>query len=287
MMSLPPGFSFSAMSEAEVAELGAWAADEGWNPGRNDLAIARAVDPDAFVALREGGALAGAGSIFSYDGRFGFMGLFIMRPEWRGGGLGGALWRWRLARLKERLAPGAAIGMDGVFDMVPFYERGGFREAYRHIRHQGTAAGAPDPAAVRDVDPLLADILAYDGPMFPAPREKFLTLWVTQPGAFVSGVYEKGTLAGYGVARPCQAGFKIGPLFANDPQIARRLLSDLMSRIAGKQVQIDVPECKPAAMALAARFRLKEVFGCMRLYNGPAPKLATERIYGVTSLEFG
>ncbi len=120
MMDLPPGFSVSAMTSEEVATLGAWAAAEGWNPGRNDLAIARAVDPEAFIALRDGETLAGGGTIFSYDGRFGFMGLFIIRPEYRGRGLGGALWRWRLARQRERLATGATIGMDDL-DGAPVF----------------------------------------------------------------------------------------------------------------------------------------------------------------------
>lgn len=286
-MGLPPGFSVSSMTAEEIAALGAWAAAEGWNPGRNDLAIARAVDPEAFVALREGETFAGGGSIFSYDGRFGFMGLFIIRPEYRGRGLGGGFWRWRLARLRERLAPGATIGMDGVYAMAPRYRKGGFQEAYRHIRFQGVAAGEPDAGVMTDREGMIADILAFDEGVFPCPREKFLAQWVLQPGAHVAGFFEQGKLAGYGVARPCETGFKIGPLYADDASIARRLLSDLMARIAGEQVQIDMPEANPVATVLAARFGLKEVFGCLRMYRGPAPALAAERVFAVTSLEFG
>ncbi|QGM98644.1 GNAT family N-acetyltransferase [Methylocystis parvus] len=286
IMELPPGVSFAAMTLEEIAELGAWAAGEGWNPGRNDLSIAHGVDPDAFIALREGETLVGGGSVFSYGGRFGFLGLFIMRREYRNRGLGGALWRHLIARSKERVREGA-VGLDGVFAMIPYYEKSGFRQAYRHIRFQGVAAGAPDAGVMRDVGDFLADILVYDRPLFPAPREKFLARWVAQPGAHVAGLYEKGKLAGYGVARPCLTGYKIGPLAANDPLTAHRLLSDLMARVASERIQIDMPDVNVAAMALAERFGFKQVFGCVRMYGGPAPDLPVDRIFGVTSLEFG
>src|SRR5262245_57024394 len=48
-----------------------------------------------------------------------------------GDGFGRQLWRYLLERLQARLAPGASIGMDGVFAMAPFYERSGFVFAHK------------------------------------------------------------------------------------------------------------------------------------------------------------
>jgi len=148
-MQLPAGFAITPMRENELGILGEWAAAEGWNPGHSDLAIAWQTDPQAFVALREGDRLAGGGSIYSYDGLFGFMGLFIMRADLRRQGLGATLWHWRQDTLLQRLRSGATIGMDGVFNMVPFYERGGFKPAYRDLRYQGIAAGRRSPRCNR------------------------------------------------------------------------------------------------------------------------------------------
>ena len=89
------------------------------------------------------------------------------------------------------------------------------------------------------------------------------------------------------MARPCRVGFKIGPLFADREDLAARLLDTLMAKIAGSQVQIDVPEVNAAAIGLAGRFDLSLIFGCVRLYHGPMPELPLQRIFGVTSLEFG
>lgn len=275
------------MSDPEVRELGDWALREGWNPGVGDLAVARACDPEAFVALREGNELVGGASIVSYGGKFGFVGLFILREDLRGRGLGGAFWDWFIARLKARLEPGAAIGLDGVYRMTPFYERCGFTAAYRHIRMQGIASGATDADAVRSLEKLLPDILALDAHYFPAPRDAFLRAWLGRAGTHVSGLYRESGLAGYGFARPCAEGFKIGPLFAADAETAGRILSDLMAQIAGAQVQIDMPEANKAATALAAQRGFKEIFGCVRLYDGARPTLDVGGIFAVTSLEFG
>lgn len=275
------------MCDAEIAILEDWAAQEGWNPGLGDLAAAHASDPLAFVAIRQGDALVGGGSIISYDGKYGFMGLFILRPDMRGQGLGGRFWRWRRDRLKARLDAGATIGMDGVYAMTPFYERGGFVATHRHLRMQGVARGCADADIVCDATRLIDDILAFDAGRFPAPRENFLRNWLDRPGLHVAGLYRGDRFVGYGVARPCRSGFKIGPLFATDVVIADRLLGDLLSRIGGEQVQIDMPETSRAALALADKHGLKELFGCMRLYDGPPPKIHIEEIYAVASLEFG
>lgn len=287
-MDLPSGYSISRMRLDEVAQLEEWAAAEGWNPGLSDLSIAWDTDSEAFIALREGATLAGGGTIFSYDGDFGFMGLFIMRADLRKKGLGTLLWHWRRDHLIARLKPSAAIGMDGVFDMVPFYERGGFKRAFRDVRYQGAALGGSDnPKIVELGGEDFSEIAPYDRNFVPASRDAFLARWISAPGVIIRGVREKAALAGYGVIRPCRVGFKIGPLFAESAEIAECIARSLMSRIVGQQIQIDLPEANPAAVALAQRLGLQMSFGCMRLYYGRAPKIPIERTFAVTSLEFG
>jgi GNAT superfamily N-acetyltransferase len=286
-MQLPAGFTIAPMREYEIDILDGWAATEGWNPGLSDLRIVWQVDPDAFVALRDGEALAGGGSIFSYEGRFGFMGLFIMRADLRGKGLGSALWHWRRDTLLHRLHRGATVGMDGVFEMVPFYEKGGFKAAYRDLRYQGIATGRRSSRVISLSMPDFEDIENFDRAFVPAPRTAFLKGWLGQAGAHIAGIREGGEIVAYGVARPCRVGFKVGPLFAERFDLAEDVLGDLMARIAGQQVQIDVPQPNAAGLDIVNSFGLSMSFGCVRLYHGPDPRLPIERIFGVTSLEFG
>jgi hypothetical protein len=277
-----------AMTRAELDTLMAWAAAEGWNPGRNDAQIFWDTDPQGFIAAELGGELIGGGSIVSYEGRFGFMGLFIMHPNHRRRGLGEQLWLHRRDLLISRLQAPAAIGMDGVFAMQEFYARGGFVFCNRNLRFTGTGAAASADSALVDLAAVpFAEIARYDAAHFPAARERFLRAWITQPASRALGAMQYGVLRGYGVIRQCRQGYKIGPLFADDGETADALFRGLANTAAGEPTFIDVPENNPQAMALAQRHGLRELFGCARMYYGPSPVLPHREIFGVTTFELG
>jgi len=276
------------MARAELDVLVTWAADEGWNPGLNDADLFWDTDPAGFVAAEAGGALVGGGSIVSYDGRFGFMGFFIVAPAHRGRGLGRRLWVHRRDALLARLRPGAAIGLDGVFAMQAFYARGGFRLAGRDLRMEGVGAAATLASGLvdaREVPP--AALAAYDAGRFPAPRAGLCDPALHEPGARALAAVDAGGIRGYGVARPCRTGFKIGPLFAADAGVAEDLFRGLADHAAGAPLFLDVPEDNLAAMALARRHGMREVYGCARMYLGPRPALAEHEVFGVTTFELG
>ena len=282
------------MTRPEVDLLVNWAAQEGWNPGREDAELFWATDPEAFIAADLDGELIGGGAITAYGDAFGFMGFFIVRPPFRGQGLGNALWHARRERLIARLRPGATIGMDGVFAMQAYYAKGGFVFSHRDIRFRAEISTRPAavPAAGGEVVVPLADfpfaeVLAYDRTCFPAPRTSFLTGWIDQPTGLALGCRRDGRLAGFGVVRRCREGCKIGPLFADDAQVAEALFAGLTGYAAGGPVFLDVPENNPRGLELAQRHAMVEVFGCARMYLGPAPELAQERIFGVTTFELG
>jgi hypothetical protein len=276
------------MTRAELDRVMEWAADEGWNPGLNDAQIFWDTDPQGFVAVELGGELIGGGSIVSYDGRFGFMGLFIIRPDQRHQGLGKRLWFHRRDRLISRLRTGAVIGMDGVFNMQGFYSRGGFVLCNRDLRFAGIGAAARFDESLVDLGGVsFAEISRYDAAHFPAPRERFLKAWIAQPGSRALGVAQDGALRGYGVIRVCRQGYKIGPLFAADGKTADALFRGLADIASRRPIFIDVPENNPEALALAERHGMREVFGCARMYYGRPPVLPYNEIFGVTTFELG
>lgn len=281
------------MTRPEVDELVAWAAEEGWNPGLHDAEVFWATDPEAFVAAELGGEMIGGGAITSYGGEFGFMGFFIVRPEYRGRGYGDALWHARRERLLDRLRPGATIGMDGVFAMQAYYAKGGFVFSHRDIRFRADVPDHPPapPESEERVVPLTTvpfeKALAYDRTCFPAPRSTFLRAWISQPEALALGCLRDGELCGYGVVRRCGEGCKVGPLFADDGAAAEALYARLAEFAAGGPLFLDIPENNPAATELVRRHGMREVFGCARMYLGPPPDLAHERVFGVTTFELG
>jgi ribosomal protein S18 acetylase RimI-like enzyme len=281
------------MTRAEVDELVGWAAREGWNPGLHDAELFWAADPEAFVAAELDGSLIGGGAITSYGGEFGFMGFFIVRPEHRGRGLGHALWYSRRERLLARLRPGASIGLDGVFAMQDFYAKGGFVFSHRNMRFRAEIPERPATPSLDDenivalADVPFAGVLAYDRTCFPATRATFLRGWIRQPDALALGCLRDRTLIGYGLVRRCGHGCKIGPLFADDSETAEALFTRLACFAAGGPLFLDAPDNNPAAIALVRAHGMTEVFGCARMYLGPRPVVAHERVFGVTTFELG
>lgn len=284
------------MIRPEVDILVDWAAREGWNPGLHDADAFWATDSKAFIAAEYQGELIGGGAITAYDGRFGFMGFFIVEPQYRGRGFGTVLWHARRKRLIGRLQSGASIGLDGVFEMQEYYARGGFVFAHRNLRFcaeipehfQPTESTTENDAAFIPLASIPFDRIAtYDGTCFPAPRSVFLKNWMTLPDACALGCLRDGELRGYGVIRRCRSGCKIGPLFADSVHTASALYDRLAVFAAGGPLYLDVPENNPAAIAFVRQRNMTEVFGCARMYLGSPPVLAHERIFGITTLELG
>lgn len=281
------------MTRPEVDTLVGWAAQECWNPGLHDAELFWATDPEAFVAAEIDHRLIGGGAITSYGGAFGFMGFFIVVPDFRGRGLGDILWHARRERLLARLRPDATIGLDGVFAMQDYYAKGGFAFSHRDIRFRAEIPGQQAVPAIGDEEivPLaevpLDRVLEYDRACFPAPRPGFLTGWISQPDALALGCRRNGRLSGYGVIRRCLEGCKIGPLFADDAQAASGLYAHLAPFAAGGPLFLDAPENNPAALELVHQHEMVEVFGCARMYLGPTPDIAHQRIFGVTTFELG
>src|SRR5215813_3444726 len=259
----PNDMNIRRMTRDELDILVEWAAREGWNPGLDDAEVFWATDPEGFVAAEIDGELIGGGSIVAYEKKYGFIGLFIVRPEYRGRGLGNHLWHELNRRLLARLDAEAAIGLDGVFSMQHYYARGEFRFVCRDLRFEGVGMDLPQLTHVIEASAVPFDrIDAYDRRHFPAPRTRFLQHWIRRPEGHALAVIDGGEIRGYAVMRPCRTGYKIGPLFAANVELAESLLVSIASRVPGQPIFLDVPEINRDALALVARYGMREVFGC-------------------------
>jgi ribosomal protein S18 acetylase RimI-like enzyme len=270
------------MTENELNLALEWAAAEGWNPGLYDAECFYAADPKGFFLGELAGEPIGCISAVAYDEHYGFVGLYILKPQYRRRGFGLQLWDAAIAYLGGR-----NVGLDGVIAQQGNYRKSGFKLAYRNVRHQGEGGGA-EPSGLLDLSPVAFDeIVRYDETVFPTARPSFLRCWIRQLQAAAFGIIGEQRLQGYGVLRACRCGFKIGPLFADDPQIAGALFQGLASRVPGQPIFLDTPEANPAAIELARRHGMEPVFETARMYTKGSPAGRIDHCFGVTTLELG
>ena len=260
------------------------AAAEGWNPGLGDAEAFFAADPEGFLIGDIDGRPVGCISAVRYPGGFGFMGFYIVLPEFRGQGLSKAIWDAGIARMA-----GYNAGGDGVVEMTPKYLTVGFNYAYRNIRFRGDDLPRREPSesivAIDQVDPEM--VFAYDRRCFPADRGAFLTAWLANPTAVSLAAVSEGNLKGFGTIRQCHEGYKIGPLFADDFENADSIFAALCNAVDRGPVFLDVPEPNPGAMRLASKYGMVRVFETARIYTGEIPEIDLNRVFGVTSFELG
>lgn len=268
----------------EVEDLIGWAALEGWNPGHGDAVAFRAADPDDFIGCFVEGRFAAGISAVRYGTGFGFIGLYICHPDFRGQGRGRLVWDAGMAHLGGRV-----IGLDGVLEQQANYARMGFEPAYDTVRwsiERMPALARADAVchAVGAAD--VADILAFDRSFFPEARENFLTGWLQPPRrAFVCR--REAAVAGYAVVRSCLSGHKIGPLFATDGRTAEDLLQVCLANLGGAEIHLDVPDYQQGFRYLLERLGFKPGFKTARMYRGAPPLVQKAGVYAITTLELG
>ncbi|MEL6261380.1 MAG: GNAT family N-acetyltransferase [Cyanobacteria bacterium J06626_6] len=295
-------YRIKTATRKELDKVLEWAAAEGWNPGLQDAESFYATDPNGFLIGTLNGEPIASISAVKYDEKFGFIGFYIVLPDYRGLGYGLQIWKAGLSYLQER-----TVGLDGVLQQQNNYVKSGFQLAHRNIRYEGRRdtdaiqqnidsdfaeqiAGRMSPSA--NLVPLSSvpfrAVLDYDRALFLSERADFLKGWIGTDRHVAVGAMYQQALAGYGVLRPCQQGYKIGPLLADSPELAEAIFLALATQVEPHSFfYLDVPEVNSAAVAIAKKYQMSVVFETARMYKRTPLELPLNRIFGITSFELG
>lgn len=287
-MEILNDLQFQKLNFEEFKTLVKWAELEGWNPGENDAEIFWQTDPNGFYGYFLKNELIAGGSIVSYDKLFGFMGFFIVKPEFRSFGIGRKLWYQRRDALLSRLNKDASIGMDGVIAMQPFYKKGGFEIAFRDECHEKIGEIFEINKHISSIiEHDFESILEFDKMCFGFPRPQFLIPWLKQKNVKTFKFVENGKLEGFAILRKAKKGYKICPLFANNYTIAEELYKACLNSAVGKPIYIDIPVKNNEAVKLIQNYGTTYVFECARMYYGKAPNIEIDKVFGITTFELG
>lgn len=278
-------YRIRTMSRPELDIAIQWAAEEGWNPGYHDGDCFYGTDPTGFLMGFIGDEPVASLSVVKYSRKFGFLGFFIVKKDFRGKGYGLAVWQEGMKYLQ-----GCNVGLDGVVAQQDNYRKSGFSLVHRNIRYEGQGLGLThEQPGIVDLNGIsFQELAGFDKRFFLEDRDYFLENWIRQPGSRSLGILRNGRLAGYGVIRACRTGYKIGPLFAEHDEDAESLFVALTSRIATDQpVYLDIPAVNESALELVNRHNMQPVFETARMYTRGDPGLPLRQIYGISSFELG
>lgn len=258
-----------------------WAADEGWNPGLDDAAAFHAADPEGFFLALEEDVPVAAISIVNHSDDFAFLGLYLVRPDWRGRGMGLGLWQAAIPHAGAR-----TIGLDGVEDQQANYARSGFVHAGATARFCGRVTPLRDPAVRTATEPDIPALTASEAAASGWSKPAYMRAWLVGSTSRASFVLEGPEgLRGFATARRCRSGAKIGPLVSDSAETACRLIAHAADAF-GADVMIDVPVSATELSALCHDLGLVPGFRTARMYRGPTSPVA-HPCYAVASLELG
>ncbi|MTI01747.1 GNAT family N-acetyltransferase [Roseibium sp. RKSG952] len=287
-----PEYVIRALTADEVQTAVDWAGREGWNPGLHDAVCFRSSDPEGFKGGFLDGQMIASASAVNYDDTYSFLGFYIVHPDYRGSGYG-----LQVAEAVKAHCEHRNMGMDGVVEQQDNYRKFGFDLAYDNYRFSCSAGsildqlGRSEHVRIAALDSLTDELRSYDRGLFPAARDTFLHAWLDAPNHASRVFEEDGQIKGYATLRRCLSGYKVGPLFADSPEIAEALLVSLLMTLPADQsdaeIFIDMPNPNAQAMAMAQQLGMTKVFETGRMYSSHAPDIDLDRIYGITTFELG
>ncbi len=261
------------------------AGNEGWNPGLHDWKSFYNADPEGFFIGYLDNEPISCISAVNYHNKYGFIGFYITKEEFRHKGYGMQIWKHAMEYLSD-----CNIGLDGVLEQQNNYEKQGFKLAHRNIRYKlvlnDTYIKHPQITAISNS--FTDKLYHFDAEIFGVERQQFLKNWIADPESrtFLKMNYDE--VSGYATIRKCQDGYKIGPLFSASFHEADHLMQSLLSVVEkGKSVYLDIPEPNYSAHELVKRYKMNPVFETARMYNKFIPEIPLKKIYGITSFELG
>lgn len=245
------------MLESDLDFAAACTASEGWtSQTRGEFEGFIAHDPDGCFIVQAGDRRIGI-CVATLYGTAGFLGEFIIVPDWRGRGIGRYLMEQAIGYLHSRGV--RSIFLDGEPRAVPLYERLGFRKVTRSLRFAGTMTGAAHPAVRPMCAGDLPAVCEIDHEAFGADRSFFLRRRLSQCPELCWVLECHEQVAGFILGRRGADWVFAGPwVIAPGVERPERLLESLALAAEGVTIHVGALETNSAATRILTASGLVE-----------------------------
>ena len=244
----------------------------GWNQTSADWARFLESAQEGCFALELDGAIRGTAATINYQGRFAWVGMVLVDPDYRGRGIGTKLLERCIEYLDAIRIP--CIKLDATPLGKPIYEKLGFATEYEIERWtlkrvcNDPARGEPLSSNELMPAPLLEHILKADREVFGADRIALLRSVHHDAPLFTDGVWNSGGVEGYGFGRIGSFADHLGPWIAKDGETARRMLEGFLERSTRETVVTDCMKANPFLKNLLESFGFEYSRPLTRMFRG-------------------
>jgi GNAT superfamily N-acetyltransferase len=241
----------------------------GWNQTEADWVRFLDGSPTGCFVMDNNGKIVGTAATISYQGRFAWIGMVLVDPDYRNRGIGSTLLQRAVAVLDDGGIP--TLKLDATPAGKPLYEKMGFVTEYEITRwilkrsvleHSVTTTSAVSAE-------VLAQIFEYDRELFGADRKALLASLSERAPGLTLVVQTRSQLQGYAFGRHGLFADHLGPWMARDRETARTLLTDFLQRSSRETIIVDALKSNPVAGGLAREHGFSPARLLTRMYRGP------------------
>ncbi len=242
----------------------------GWNQTLDDWKRFLELEPDGCFLAEWSGAPVGTATTITYAQDLAWIGMVLVRPEYRGRGIARRLLSACITRLQDLGI--RCIKLDATPAGRPVYSRLGFRDEGTLPRWEGglskplSIAPAPCIRIWQESDP--ARTAACDVAAFGVTRQRLVRVLASQSRRGVVFQDQLGRPLGFGHLRNGSRALYLGPVVAEAADIGIRLVEALVAQTEGETLFWDIPQPNAAAADWAAEHGFTVQRALTRMYLG-------------------
>jgi ribosomal protein S18 acetylase RimI-like enzyme len=261
----------------------------GWNQLSRDWEIFLVLDPQGQgVCVNDDGNVVGTFTTIRYEDHFAWIGMVLVDPSQQRKGIGLSLLQEAVQVLKNE----NCVKLDATPAGRQVYVKLGFQDEYGLSRmlansiHTEHLVFTPLVTALTSEN--LESIRSFDRQVFGADRMRLLSWMLDAAPELAFTIHESGKLQGYCLGRHGHKYTHIGPVVANNMDVAKRLVSAALKYCGDKPLILDVSHHNESWRAWLETVGFSELRTFTRMYKGNNewPGIP-ENQYAILGPEFG
>lgn len=240
---MPDNFSLRPMLEDDIPAGMRLKNSAGWNQLEEDWKLFLSSSFDGNMVAEYQNKVIGTVTTVNYSGYFSWIGMLLVDPGTRRMGIGTTLLKEAIAKAKDK----GTIRLDATPKGKLLYDILGFKDEYGLKRYEirkytYDISRLKKKKCVEISDKDLPYIIEYDQHIFGAPRAEILNSLYKMGRHYAWICGSKNNLLGYCFGRPGSNFEQIGPIVADNEEIAFSLLCHAMTECKGKPIIVDIPD---------------------------------------------